>query len=118
MEETTQSHIIALWRFKSSYDRAETRAFLGTEVNRDYDLVTVTMKLKLKKNLQNHGPRLEFCLEKLRDLQVSDLFDAPIGGKFAVLNLLEKKKQIISQKASMEHLLCYQQVIVTLVISY
>ena len=48
------------------------------------------MKVKLKKKLQNNGPRLKFNLEKLKDLQVADLFEAKIGGRFAGLNWLEE----------------------------
>ena len=40
--------------------------------------------------MRNHGPRLRVNLEKLKDPQVADLFEATIGGKFAALNLLEK----------------------------
>ena len=48
------------------------------------------MKLKLKQNFQSHGSRLKFSLEKLKDPEVADLFEATIGGKFAELNLLEE----------------------------
>ena len=40
--------------------------------------------------MRNHGPRLRLNLEKLKDAQVADLFEAMVGGKFAALNLLEE----------------------------
>ena len=61
------------------------------KINSDHVFVMVTMKLKLKKNLRNHGPRLKFNLEKLlRDPRIADLFEATIGGIFAALYLLKE----------------------------
>ena len=67
-------YILATRLFKSS------RTVPGVNINSIHDLVMVTLKLKLKKTLRNHGPRLEVNLEKLKDPQISDLFDATIGG--------------------------------------
>ena len=50
----------------------------------------MTMKLKVKQTLRSHGSRLKFNLEKLKDPEVGDLFEATIGGTFATLNLLEE----------------------------
>ena len=64
--------------------QAKSRTFPGADINSDYNLFMIRMKLKLKKkNLRNHGPRLKFNLEKPRDPQVADLFEATIGCKFA-----------------------------------
>ena len=80
-------YILAPRRFKSSINRAKSATFPGGDINIDHDLVTMTVKLKLKKSL---GPRLKFNLEKLKDPEVADLFEATIGGKFAAFNLLEE----------------------------
>ena len=58
----------------------------------------MTMKLKLKHNLRSHDSRLKFNLERLKDPDVADLFEATIGGKFAALNLLEEKIDNLTQK--------------------
>ena len=84
-------YILAPRRFKSSINRAKSRTIPGADIKTDHDLVMVmTMKLKLKKNLRNRGPRLKFNLEKLKDAQLADLLKATIGGKFAAFNLLEE----------------------------
>ena len=50
----------------------------------------MTTKLKLKPNLRSHGSRLKFNLEKLKDPEAADLFEATNRGKFAALNLLKE----------------------------
>ena len=45
------------------------------------------MKLKLKQNLRAES---RFNLEKLKDPEVADLFEATIGGQFAALNPLQE----------------------------
>ena len=72
---------------------AKWRTFLVVYINSDHDLVMMTVKLKLKKNFRNHGLRLGFNLEKLKDPQVADLLEATIGGKFSALDLLKKRRQ-------------------------
>ena len=67
----------------------------------DRDLVMMTMKLKLKKNMRSHGSKLrgelKFSLEKLRDTEVADLFEATIECKYAALNLLEENKDNLTE---------------------
>ena len=58
-------------------------------MNSDHDLIMLTWKLKLRKIMRNHGPRIKLNLEKLNEPQVADLFEATIAGTFAVVNLLE-----------------------------
>ena len=62
----------------------KSRTFLEADINSDHDLVMMTMNLKLKKNLRNHGPRLKFNFEKLKDPHVADLFEAANGTKWSV----------------------------------
>ena len=50
-----------------SIKRNKSKTFQDADINSDHDLVMITMKLKMKKNLRNHGPRLEFNLEKLKE---------------------------------------------------
>ena len=83
-------YILAPWQFKLSINRAKSRAFLGADIHSDHDLVIMTMKLILKKNLRNHDPNPQFNLEELKAPQVADLFKATIGDKFAALDLLKE----------------------------
>ena len=50
----------------------------------------MTMKLKLKKHLWDHDPRLKFNLEKPKDTQLADLFEATTEGKFSAHDLLQE----------------------------
>ena len=69
----------------------------GAGINSDHNLVMMTMKLKLNHDLRSHGSRLKFNLEKLKDREVADLFETTIGGKFAAINLLEEKKDNLTE---------------------
>ena len=72
----------------TSVKTAEKRSFPGADIRSDHDLVMMSFRLRLKK-IKVQGPsRIEFDLEKLRDPQVADVFQAMIGGKFAPLTLL------------------------------
>ena len=71
---------------KSSSNRILSGTFPGADISSDHDIVVMTLRLKLKENLQSHGTRLSSStLKKLKYPQVADLFDATIGGKFATL---------------------------------
>ena len=71
-------YILAPRRFKSSINRTKSRTFPGADITSDHDLVMVTIKLTLKQNLPSHGSRLKFSLEKMKDPEVADLFEATI----------------------------------------
>ena len=72
----------------TSVKTAKKRSFPGADIRSDHDLVMMSFRLRLKK-IKVQGPsRIEFDLEKLRDPQVADVFQAMIGGKFAPLTLL------------------------------
>ena len=75
-------------RFKSSINRAKTRTYPGADIGSDHDLVLMTMKVKLKKKQTAANPRIKFDLEKLKDPQINEIFQAQLGGRFAALNLL------------------------------
>ena len=66
---------------------AKTRSFPGADIGSDHDLVMMSFRLRLKK-IKMQGPtRIKFELEKLKDPQVANAFQAMIGGKFASLTL-------------------------------
>lgn len=77
-------------RFKSSINRAKTRTYPGADIGSDHDLVLLTMKIRLKKKYQAAQPRIKFDLEKLKDPEIEEVFQAQLGGRFAALNLLDR----------------------------
>lgn len=81
--------ILTPQRFKSSINKANTRTFPGADIGSDHDLVMTTIKLKLKAERRPKNPRIRFDLEKLKDPEVAEIFQAQVGGKFAALNLLD-----------------------------
>ncbi|XP_076443957.1 uncharacterized protein LOC143282244 [Babylonia areolata] len=76
-------------RFKSSINRAKTRTYPGADIGSDHDLVLLTMKMKLKKKHQAVQPGIKFDLEKLKDPEIEEVFQAQLGGRFAALSLLD-----------------------------
>ena len=76
-------------RFKSSINRAKTRTYPGADIGSDHDLVLMTMKLRLKKKPHTANPRIKFDLERLKDPDVADIFQARLGGRFAALSVLD-----------------------------
>ena len=64
---------------------ARTRSFPGADTGSDYDLLMMTFRLRLKKINKPKYTRLKFDLEKLKDPNVLETFQAMIGGRFAPL---------------------------------
>ena len=76
-------------RFMTIVKTEKTRSFPGAEIGSDHDLVMKSFRLRLKK-IKMQGPtRIKFDLEKLKDPQLADAFQAMIGSKFAPLILLD-----------------------------
>ena len=85
-------YIMVKRRFQSSANITRTRSFPGADIGSDYDLVLMTLRLQLKK-IKKQGPtRMKFDLEKLRDPNVTEAFQAMIGGRFAPLTLLDSNE--------------------------
>jgi len=82
-------------RFHTSVNIAKTRSFPGADIGSDHDLVMMTLRLCLKK-VDKEGPtRIKFNLDKLKDPEVLEAFQARIGGKFAPLLLLNAENTAI-----------------------
>lgn len=79
-------YILMPQRYKSSINKAKTRAFPGADVGSDHDLVLTRLKLKLKIKRSQKSPRIRFDLEKLKDPKIAEVFQAQVGGKFAALS--------------------------------
>ena len=78
-------------RFKSSVNIAKTRSFPGADIGSDHELVMMTFKLRLQRVKNQGSIRIRFSLEKLEDPNIAEIFQAPIGGKFAPLLALENQ---------------------------
>ena len=70
---------------------ARTRSFPGADIGSDYDLLMMTFHLRLKRISKPKHTRLKFDLEKLKDPNVLETFQAMIGGKFAPLTIINNK---------------------------
>ena len=81
-------------RLKTSVNIAKTRSFPGADIRSDHELVMMTFKLHLKRAKKQCNTRIRFDLEKLKDTQVAEIFQAKIGGKFAALSILDSDMDI------------------------
>ena len=84
-------YIIVRKRFRSGVNIARTRSFPGADIGSDHDLLLTTFHLRLKKISKPKHTRLKFDLEKLKDPNVLETFQAIIGGRFASLTIISNK---------------------------
>ena len=70
---------------------AEHGVFKEQTSRSDQDLLMMTFRLRLKKTSKPKHTRLKFDLEKLKDPNVLEIFQAMIGGKFAPLTILSNE---------------------------
>ena len=87
-------YIIVRKRFRSGVNIARTRSFPGADIRSDHDLLKMTFRLRLKKKKKFSKPkhtRLNFDLEKLKDPNVLETFQAMIGGRFAPLTIMSNE---------------------------
>ena len=72
---------------------ARTRSFLAADIGCDHDLLVMTFHLRLKR-ISKPKPkhtRLKFDLEKLKDPNVWETFQAMIGGRKAPLTIMSNE---------------------------
>ena len=81
-------YIIVRKRFRTGVNSARTQTFPGADIGNDHDLLMMTFHLRLKRISQPKNTRLKFSLEKLKDPNVLETFQAMIGGKFAPLTIM------------------------------
>ena len=67
---------------------AKTGSFPEADTESDHDLLMMTFRLRLKKISKAKHTRLNFDLEKLKDPNVLETFQAMIGGRFAPLTIM------------------------------
>ena len=80
-------YIMVKKRCKTSVNIAKTRSFPGADIGSDHELDMLTFKLHLKSAKKQCNTRIRFDLEKLKDPEVAEIFQAKIGGKFAALSI-------------------------------
>ena len=88
--------ILAPQCFKSSINKVKMRTFPGADISSDHDLMMTTFKLKLKAKHCPKNPCICFDLEKLKDPEVTKVFQAQVGGKFAALNLIDSDEETLA----------------------
>ena len=92
MDNTTTIKILVRKRFQSGVNIARTRSFPGAVIGSDHDLLMMTFRLRLKKKPRKpKHTRLKSDLEKLKDPNVLETFQAMIGRKFALLTIMNNE---------------------------
>ncbi|WP_419610725.1 hypothetical protein, partial [Thiolapillus sp.] len=84
-------YILVRKRFRSGMNIARTRSFPGADIGSDHDLLMMTFRLRLKKISKPKHTRLTFDLEKLKDPNVLESFQAMIGVRFAPLTIMSNE---------------------------
>ncbi|WP_419584352.1 hypothetical protein, partial [Thiolapillus sp.] len=84
-------YILVRTRFRSGMNIARTRSFPGADIGSDHDLLMMTFRLRLKKISKPKHTRLTFDLEKLKDPNVLESFQAMIGVRFAPLTIMSNE---------------------------
>ena len=84
-------YILMRKHFRSEVNIARTRSFPGADIGSDHDLLMMTFRLRLKKISKPRHTRLKFDLEKLKDPNVLETFQAMIGGRFAPLTIMSNE---------------------------
>ena len=67
---------------------ARTQSFPGADIGSDHDLLMMAFHLRLKRISKPKHTRLKFDLEKLKDPNVLETFQAMIGRRFAPLTIM------------------------------
>ena len=90
-------YILVNERHSAGINRAKTRTFSGADIGSDHDLVMMNFRIHLKKKLCEKSKRTKYNLERLKDPNVAEEFEARIGGKFAPLLTLETENMSIDE---------------------
>ena len=77
--------------FQSGVNSARTQSFPGVDIESDHNLLMMTFHLCLKRISKPKKTRLKFDLEKLKDPNVLETFQAMIGRKFAPLIIMNNE---------------------------
>ena len=83
-------YIMVTRHFQSSVNTAKTRSFPGADIGSDHELVMMTFRPRLHRVKNQGSIRIRFSLEKVKDRNIAEIFQATIRGKFDPLLVLEK----------------------------
>ena len=84
-------YVLVRKRFQSGVNSARTRRFPGADIGKDHDLLVMTSHLRLKRISKPKHARLKFDLEKLKDPNVLETYQAMISEKFAPLTIMNNE---------------------------
>ena len=85
------NYILLRKRFRSGANFARTQRFPGADIGSDHGLLMMTFHLCLERISTVKHTRLKFDLEKLKDPNVFETFQAVIGGKLAPLTIMDNE---------------------------
>ena len=74
---------------------ARTQSFSGADIERDHDLLMMTFHPHLKRISKPKLTGLKFVLEKLKDLNVLEAFQAMIGKKFVLFIFMNNEDAVL-----------------------
>ena len=97
-------YILVRKHFRSGVISARTLSFPGADTGSDHDLRVMTFHFRLKRISKPKHKRLKFCLEKPRDPNALETFQAMMSGKFASLTIMnnEDTDPVLSHQNSQE----------------
>ena len=78
-------------RFRTGVNSARTQTFPGADIGNDHDLLMMTFHLRLKRISKPKHTRLKSDLEKLKDPNVLESFQAMIGSKCAPRTIMNNE---------------------------
>ena len=91
MDNITTRLVLVRKRFRSGMNSARPRSFPGADTGSDHDFLMMTFYFRLKKISKPKHIRLKFDLEKLKDPNVLETFQAMIIGEFAPLTIMNNE---------------------------
>ena len=92
--ENQIDYILISKRLRSSVITNKTRAFPGADVGSDHNLIMMNFKLKLQKVANKKSTRVKYNVSKLKEPDTMRLFQAVVGGRYALLLLLDDVQEI------------------------
>ena len=84
-------YILVRKRFRSGVNIERTWSFPGADIGSDHDLLMMTFLLRLKKISKPKHTRLKFDLEKLKDPNSLETFQAMTGRRTAPLTIMNNE---------------------------
>ncbi|XP_052268247.1 uncharacterized protein LOC127869629 [Dreissena polymorpha] len=87
-------YIMVKKRFRSGVNVTQTRSFSGADIGSDHELCLMTFKLHLKKANKLGHTRIKFDLERLKDPEVVEAFQATIAVTEAASEILGKHRSV------------------------